>query len=231
MPIEEHDLRHWIRRVVEGKASRRQFMRTMLGFGLSAPLVANLLSAYAPAAAQGARGTPSAFTPSKRGGGGRLRLLWWQAPTIANVHLSTGTKDNDASRVVHEPLVAFNRDGELVPILAQEVPTLDNDGLTRDGRSVTWRLKKEVVWHDGKPFTGDDVIFTWEYAADSATGAVTSGSYQNIKHIDKLDEHTVKVTFVEPTPFWYDAFCGIAANPAQASGRRVQRAKFPQFPL
>ncbi len=180
----------------------------MLGLGLSAPLVANLLATYAPAAAQGTHATPSAFTPTTRGGGGRLRLLWWQAPTILNVHLSTGTKDNDASRVVHEPLAGFNLDGELIPILAAEIPSVDNGGLARDGTAVTWRLKKGVVWHDGKPFTAADVVFTWEYAADSATGAVTSGSYQNIKHIDTLDEHTVKITFIEPTPFWYDAFCG-----------------------
>ena len=95
-----------------------------------------------------------------------------------------------------------------MPILAEEIPSFDNGGLARDGTAVTWHLKKGVVWHDGKPFTADDVIFTWEYAADPATGAVTSGSYQNIKHIDKLDEHTVKVMFIEPTPFWYDAFCG-----------------------
>jgi peptide/nickel transport system substrate-binding protein len=209
MAIEEHELRHWVCRVIAGKAGRRQFMRTMLGLGLSAPLVASLLATYSPAAAQSTRTTPSAYTPSKRGGGGRLRLLWWQAPTIANVHLSTGTKDSDASRVVHEPLVAFNRDGEFMPILAEVIPSFDNGGLSRDGAAVTWRLKKGVVWHDGKPFTADDVIFTWEYAADPATGAVTSGSYQNIKHIDKLDEHTVKLTFVEPTPFWYDAFCGV----------------------
>jgi peptide/nickel transport system substrate-binding protein len=209
MSIEGQELRHWVRRVVEGRASRRQFMRTMLGLGLSAPSVASLLAAHSPAAAQGARVTPSAFTPTKRGGGGRLRLLWWQAPTIANVHLSTGTKDNDASRVVHEPLIAFNRDGEFIPILAEEIPSFDNGGLSRDGTAVTWHLKKGVVWHDGHPFTADDVIFTWEYAADSATGAVTSGSYQNIKHIDRLDEHTVKLTFIEPTPFWYDAFCGV----------------------
>jgi peptide/nickel transport system substrate-binding protein len=137
-----------------------------------------------------------------------LRLLWWQAPTILNVHLSTGTKDNDASRVVHEPLAGFNPDGELVPILAAEIPSLENGGLAPDGTTVTWRLKPGVVWHDGKPFTADDVIFTWEYAADPASGAVTIGSYQNIKHIDRLDDHTVKVTFAEPTPFWYDAFCG-----------------------
>ena len=209
MPIDEQELRRWVRRVVEDQASRRQFMRTMLGLGLSAPLVANLLATYSTGAAPGARSTPSAFTPTKRGGGGRLRLLWWQAPTIANVHLSTGTKDNDASRVVHEPLAGFNRDGELVPILAEAIPSFDNGGLARDGTSVTWRLKKEVVWHDGKPFTADDVVFTWEYAADSATCAVSSGSYQNIKHIDTLDQHTVQVTFIEPTPFWYDAFCGV----------------------
>jgi peptide/nickel transport system substrate-binding protein len=209
MPIEEQDLRHWVRRVVEGKASRRQFVRTMLGLGLSAPLVANMLATHSPAAAQGARVAPSAFTPTKRGGGGKLRLLWWQAPTIANVHLSTGTKDNDASRVVHEPLAGFNRDGELIPILAAEIPSFDNGGLSGDGTAVTWHLKKGVMWHDGKPFTADDIIFTWEYAVDPATGAVTSGSYQNIKHIDKIDEHTVKVVFTEPTPFWYDAFCGI----------------------
>ena len=209
MPITAPELRQWVHRVVAGQASRRQFMRTMLRLGLSAPFVANLLAIYTPAAAQGARVTPSSYIPTRRGGGGRLRLLWWQAPTILNVHLSTGTKDNDASRVVHEPLVGFNRDGELIPILAEEIPSFDNGGLASDGTAVIWHLKKGVVWHDGKPFTADDVIFTWEYAADPATGAVTSGSYQNIKQIDTLDEHSVKVTFVEPTPFWYDAFCGI----------------------
>src|SRR5919106_2295194 len=206
MPIEAYDLRQWVRRVVEGRASRRQFMHTMLGLGLSAPLVANLLATSSPTAAQGARVAPSALSPTTAGGGGKLRLLWWQAPTIANVHLSTGTKDNDASRVVHEPLASFNRDGDMVPILAEEIPNSDNGGLSRDGTSVTWRLKKGVVWHDGQPFTADDVIFTWEYAADSATAAVTTASYRHIAHIDRVDDHTVKVVFKDPTPFWYDAF-------------------------
>jgi peptide/nickel transport system substrate-binding protein len=206
MSIEESDLRQWVQRVVERKASRRQFMRVMMGCGLSAPFVANLLAAYSPAVAQSTRAAPQAFTPTQRGGGGRLRLLWWQAPTILNAHLATGTKDYDASRVVYEPLGAFDLDGDFVPVLAEEIPSFENNGLARDGTAVTWHLKKEVAWHDGHPFTADDVIFTWEYAADPATGAVTSGSYLNIQRIDKLDDHTVKVVFKEPTPFWYDAF-------------------------
>ena len=71
----------------------------------------------------------------------------------------------------------LTRTPTLCPILAADIPSLDNGGLAKDGTSVTWKLKKDVVWHDGKPFTADDVIFTWEFAADSATGATTTGSY------------------------------------------------------
>jgi peptide/nickel transport system substrate-binding protein len=208
VPLDEHELRRWIGAVAEGRASRRQFMRTLLGLGLSSAFVAQLLATEVAAAEAGEHVTPSAFTPIRRGGGGKLRLLWWQAPTLLNAHLSNGMKDIDAARVVYEPLAAFNRHGEFVPILAAAIPSFDNGGLSPDGTAVTWRLKKEVAWHDGKPFTADDVLFTWEYAADSATAAVTTGSYQNIGRIDKLDDHTVKVVFKAATPFWYDAFFG-----------------------
>ena len=69
MPITEPDLHHWIQRVVEGKASRRQFMHTMLGLGLSAPFVANLLASYTPAAAQGARVRRRRLPPPNGGAG------------------------------------------------------------------------------------------------------------------------------------------------------------------
>ncbi len=208
MLLEKQDLREWVLRVVQGKANRRQFIRTMLGLGLSGPMIAHMLATNAPVAAQGTRIAPQAFTPTKRGGGGKLRLLWWQAPTILNTHLSTGTKDNDASRVVYEPLAAFDPDGDFIPILAEDIPSFENGGLARDGTSVTWHLKRGVAWHDGKPFTADDVIFTWEYAADPATAATSTSSYQNILRIDRLDDHAVKVVFKEPTPVWYEPFFG-----------------------
>lgn len=207
MQPDERTLRAWVQRVVHGEANRRDFMRALLGLGVSGPMLADMLATATPASAQTPQAT-SSFTPSKRGGGGKLRLLWWQGPTILNPHLSTGTKDFDASRVVYEPLAAFDTDANFVPVLAVEIPSQENGGLAKDGTAVTWKLKKGVTWHDGKPFTADDVIFTWEFAADAATGAITKGSYDNIKQIDKLDEHTVKVVFKAPTAFWYDAFFG-----------------------
>ena len=202
--MDEREIRGLIEHVRVGAVSRRSFVRMMVGLGLTAPLAAQMLGAAGVAHAQ-PKGT---YAPTKRGGGGPLKVLWWQSPTLLNPHFATGTKDQDGSRLFYEPLAAFDPDGNLMPILAAEIPSLQNGAVAKDGRSVTWKLKKNVAWHDGKPFTADDVVFNWEYAADTATAATTISSYRDITRIDKLDSHTVKITFKNPTPFWSDGFCG-----------------------
>jgi peptide/nickel transport system substrate-binding protein len=202
--MDEDQLRAWVDRVKAGTISRRQFTRTMVGLGLTAPLAAQGLASAGVARAQ-PRGP---YAPTRRGGGGELRVLWWQAATILNPHLAVGVKDNDGSRIFYEPLASFNPDGILVPVLATEIPSLETGAVSRDGLSVTWKLKRGVQWHDGKPFTADDVIFTWEYAADPATAATSLGAYREVARVDKLDSHTVKVVFKRPTPFWPIVFCG-----------------------
>ena len=202
--MDEQALRELIGDVKAGRLTRRAFIHAVVGLGLTAPLASRMLASAGVASAQ-PRGP--AFTPTRRGGGGLLKTLWWQAPTLLNPHFATGTKDQDASRIFYEPLAAFDPDGNAVPILAAEIPSVQNGGLSRDLTSVTWRLKKGVTWHDGKPFTADDVIFTYEFVADPATAAVTSGSYREIFKIEKLDGETVKLTFTKPQPFWADAFC------------------------
>jgi len=200
--MDEQELAESLRRVREGSLDRRQFARTLLGLGLTAPMVAELLGPR-PGHAQARR---SAFTPARRGGGGELKTLWWQAPTILNPHLATGAKDADASRIFYEGLVSFDPDGTFVPNLTAEIPTIENGGVARDGLSVIVKLKKGVQWHDGKPFTAEDVVFTWEYVMDPATAATTSGAYRDIARIDTLDPHTVKIVYKSPNPFWAKAF-------------------------
>jgi peptide/nickel transport system substrate-binding protein len=201
--MNEEQLRGLIAGAKAGRVSRRAFVRRMVGLGLSAPF-ANLLLAHAGMAAE-----PDKFNykPQKAGGGGALKLLYWQAPTLLNPHFAVGTKDQEGSRIFYEPLAGWDADGNLVPALAEEIPDLENGGLSKDGLSVTWKLKKGVKWHDGEPFTAADVLFNWEYAADPATAATTIGSYQDVK-VEKLDPLTVRVQFPKPMPFWADAFVG-----------------------
>ena len=199
--MNERQLRSMINEVKTGKVSRRDFIRTMAGFGLAAPFASQLLTWSGVAQAQ----TKSGYKPTKRGGGGALKVLWWQGATLLNPHFAVGTKDQEGSRIFYEPLAAWDADGDLVPILAAEIPSTQNGGLAADGKSVTWKLKKNVQWHDGKPFTADDVVFTWEYASDPASATVSIGSYKDVR-VEKLDSHTVRVHLPKPTPFWADAF-------------------------
>jgi peptide/nickel transport system substrate-binding protein len=201
--MNEHQLRGAIEDVRQGKLPRRAFIARMVALGLTAPMAAQLLAASGVARAA----TSPSYKPLRRGGGGALKVLWWQAPTLLNPHFAVGTKDQDGSRVFYEPLAGWGADGELVPVLAAEIPTLDNGGLGEDGKSVTWKLRQGVKWHDGHPLTADDCVFNWQYAADPATAAVTIGTYQDIKVV-KVDDYTVRIEFNKPTPFWADAFVG-----------------------
>jgi peptide/nickel transport system substrate-binding protein len=216
--MDEKDLRRLIDDVKTGRLSRRTFVQTMIGLGLTAPLASQMLTSAGVAQAQGSK---LAYKPTKRGGGGALKTLWWQGATLLNPHFAVGTKDQDGSRIFYEPLASWDPDGNLAPILAAEIPTVQNGGVSKDGRSVTWKLKKGVTWHDGKPFTADDCVFTWQFAADPATASVSIGTYKDLE-VGKVDSHTIKVTFNKPTPFWADPFVGVR-------GMIIPKHLFDQF--
>jgi peptide/nickel transport system substrate-binding protein len=201
--MQEEKLRALITQVKEGTLCRRAFVQQMLVRGLTTPLVTQMLSYSDVAIAQ----DNFVYRPSAAGGGGHLGLLFWQAPTLLNPHFAAATRDQEASRIFYEPLAGWDEQGFLVPILASEVPSLENGGLSRDGMFVTWKLQKGVVWHDGTPFTADDCVFTWEYASDVETSAFTWGTYSGIR-VEKINAHTIQVIFSKPTPNWADAFVG-----------------------
>src|SRR5215212_10639999 len=118
-------------------------------------------------AAKPAQQAPAATTApaaaGARGSGGTVRILMWQGPTILNPHLTTGTKDNIASRIALEPLITIGGDGNISPVLAAEVPSKENGGISADGKTVTYKVKQGVKWADGQPFTAEDVAFTYEF--------------------------------------------------------------------
>lgn len=146
---------------------------------------------------------------SQRGIGGTLRMVYWEAPTTLNPHLALIIKDWEAARITYEPLASFDEDGELVPFLALEIPSLENGGVAADGKSVTWKLKPNVVWSDGMPFTAEDVKFTYEYIIDPAVNAQSAYIYGNVEAVEVLDQLTVKVIFSDVTPAWSLPFVGI----------------------
>ncbi len=186
---------------VSGRLSRREVIARLAMLGLSSNAVAATLATFWPRPARAAG-------PGRRGESGVLKLLYWQAPTIVNPHLATGTKDFHASRLCLEPLLTVNAAGVFTPVLAAEVPTLANGGVAADGRTVTYKLKQGIKWADGQPFTAADVVFTFQFVANRDTGAITYGSYETVEKVEAVNPTTVKITFKAPSPAWYLPFVG-----------------------
>ncbi len=201
--MQERDVRDLIEQVREGALPRRGFIQRMVALGLTAPMASMLLLNEGIAQTT----TTLPYKGTKRGGGGVLKLIWWQGAVHLNPHFAGGTKEQDATRIFYEALAGWDSEGNLIPMLATEIPSRANGGLSADGTTVTWKLKRGVTWHDGKPFTADDVVFTAKYAGDPATATVTVGTYKDIK-VEKIDSHTVRVVFPKPTPFWAEPLVG-----------------------
>src|SRR5215470_14232949 len=101
----------------------------MIGLGVTAPLAAEMLASAGIARAQTRAGT----APAKRGGGGGLKALWWDAPNTLNPVLAVGLKDWNAGSLFYEPLVYFDPQANMVPVLAREVPSVKNGRVAKDG--------------------------------------------------------------------------------------------------
>jgi len=156
---------------------------------------------------------------TSRGAGDTVNILYWQAASIANPYLSGGTKDIHVASPVLEPLARYDENGNMVPWLVDEIPTVDNGGVAEDLMSITWKLKEGILWADGTPLTADDVVFSTEYCLDPDMGCNALSSFDSVESAEALDDLTVRINFSKPKPFPYGPFVG-ATVPV------IQKAQF-----
>jgi peptide/nickel transport system substrate-binding protein len=208
-----------------GKITRREFTLRALALGVGMPIISFILRAEPASAttssatasrhagwgiaAQGAAGPPAeGMDGRKRGEGGELKLIQWQAPSMLSPHVSTGEKDYMAGQLIVEPLMHYLPDGSLIPNLITEVPTVENGLLAEDLKSVTYKLLDGITWSDGEPLTADDIIFTWQWIMDPANASVSSGVYEAIESIEAVDPLTAQIVFTEPNANWFVPHAG-----------------------
>ena len=156
---------------------------------------------------------------AERGSDGQVNIIYWQAPSIMNPYLSGGTKELEAASLVLEPLARYDEKGNMVPYLAESVPTVENGGVSADLQSITWKLKEGLKWSDGSPLTSEDVKFTWEYCTAEGGGCAQSEKFNDVVAVETPDELTVVVKFGVAKPFPYGPFVG-------AQAPIIQKAQF-----
>ena len=146
-----------------------------------------------------------------------MPIIYWQAPSILNPYLSGGTKDLESSSMIIEPLGRYDETGAMVPFLAQEIPTLENGGVSEDLKSITWKLKPDLLWSDGTAVTANDVKFSADYCMHPEGGCAQAAKFEGVTAVEVIDDLTVKVTFSEAKPNPYGPFMGAQAPIIQAA--------------
>ena len=153
----------------------------------------------------------------ERGRDGQLNIIYWQAPSTMNPFLSGGTKENEAASLVLESLARFNEAGDILPWLAEDIPTVANGGVSPDLTQITWKLREGLTWSDGTAVTPADVIFTYDYCMHPESGCASTSYFEGITSLEAIDDRTLKITFDAPKPFPYTAFVGAESPILQAA--------------
>lgn len=172
--------------------------------GAATPTQAPAKPAATTAPAQPTK-APEPAGPKK---GGTLTMAVWQEPEHLNPELSTQTVVDHVSSLALEGLTAVNDKGERYPLLATEIPSTQNGGVSADGKTITYKLRT-AKWHDGSDFTCDDLVFTWKTIMTPNNGALDAGTYKDLDAVECSNPNTAVLKFKNFRADWIRFFSGI----------------------
>jgi peptide/nickel transport system substrate-binding protein len=117
------------------------------------------------------------------------------------LYVNSGTEEVPEA-CMFDALWDINEKGEFVPNLAVKVPTLENGGISQDGKVWKIELKKGIKWHDGAPFTAKDVEFTYQTIINPKLAIRSRSGFDLISEFKIIDDHNVEIHLSKPfVPF------------------------------
>ena len=144
-------------------------------------------------AAQTAAVPASKDDAPKRGGTARVGIS--QEPIVLNPIMGSQTVNTIVSTNILEGLLFVGADGNYQPGLAAEVPTTANGGVSPDGLTIRWKLRSGVLWSDGRPFTSEDVLFTYRVFTEPQNPIPIRVGYNEIESVTAPDSDTIVVKY------------------------------------
>lgn len=122
-----------------------------------------------------------------------LRIATLADPSTLNPYLSRTDASYDLASLTYSYLIVADDQGHLIGDLATALPTTENGGISPDGRTYVYHLRRGVRWHDGVPFTAQDVVASWKAVMLPANNVTDRGGYDRVASIDTPDRYTLVV--------------------------------------
>jgi peptide/nickel transport system substrate-binding protein len=142
-------------------------------------------------------------------------------PPLANDAASFGI-----TGLVYDSLLKYDGDLNLVGQLAKSWE------VSKDGLTLTFHLRHGVKWHDGAPFTAQDVLFTYRVMVDPKTPTAYSGDYLQVKKAEAPDDYTFRVTYGQPFAPALGSWAGLAILPRHLlKGQDITKSPLGRHPI
>jgi peptide/nickel transport system substrate-binding protein len=129
-----------------------------------------------------------------------VRIGMYEEPDTLNPVIGNMAFASDVFQLIFDGLIRYDDRGRPIPDLARELPSLQNGGISRDGKTITYHLVRNARWHDGVPLTAADVIFTWHQIMNPANVTPSTVGYDRVVKIDAPDLYTVRLHLNGPYP-------------------------------
>jgi peptide/nickel transport system substrate-binding protein len=145
-------------------------------------------------------GTPAAPAPTFSG---TVTITFVQEPDNLNPMYTSMYFSQITRELWLKGLWNFDENAKPVPVLATEIPSLENGGLSADGKTITIKLRDDITWSDGEPVTADDFVFTYDMIMSDKN--TPQGRYPYEEYVASVvaqDKTTLVVTFNEPFAPW-----------------------------
>lgn len=131
---------------------------------------------------------------SSKSSGDTLRVGWTSEPDILNPLTAYSTESLQVTNLIYEPLLGYDTELELSYKLAESFE------YSEDNKTVTYKLKEGVTWHDGEPFTSADVVGTYNIVKDYEISEAAQYT-TDLEKVEAPDDYTIVMTFSEPQAF------------------------------
>ena len=131
-----------------------------------------------------------------------LRFTETLAVTTLNPFYTTSGVIVDLSTLTMAYFVRFDAQAHMVPELIGAIPSQQNGGVSRDGRTIVYHLRRGVKWSDGAAFDADDVAYTLRFIADKTNTITSREAWDHVRSFDEPDKYTIVLHLDEPfAPF------------------------------
>jgi peptide/nickel transport system substrate-binding protein len=159
---------------------------------------------------------------------GEVRIAIQSDAKSLNPLLNANTTDGMMAFFMFEPLLSADDKGNPVPMLATQVPSQENGGISKDGLTITYHLRKDAKWTDGVAVTGKDVKWSWQALMNPNNNVVSRHGYDFISSIDTPDPYTVIVHLKKPFAPFVDTFFAMSDQPFPVAPEHVL-SKYPNI--